>query len=241
MQPPEMLGQRLTYFMASRPAELRIRCTHAAAAGNAGRPKLPTFWGAGPSFLPISGERRWKKDPRRVALPGGVPCSCAAAALGVLSAACASAHVCQRLMKHPEKGLKSSTDVSSGRLRGSSYSHLTGALLVRPHPLLCVTNDLVACKMETPSYAHLGRRRMAGVLPGRLADEGAALPEDVAGGGFQLVQGLGVGRSREVVRRVVQGAGGVRAGCVAGRSRGCRPVRLALRPPLRRTQALLMV
>ena len=60
---------------------------------------LPTFWGVGLSFLLISGERRWKKEPLRVALPGGVPCCCAAAALGVLSAACTRTHVCQRLTK----------------------------------------------------------------------------------------------------------------------------------------------
>lgn len=69
-----------------------MRCMHVAAAGNEGRPKMRTFWGAGPSFLPISGERRWKKDPLRVALPGGVPCCCAAVALGVFSAACTFAH-----------------------------------------------------------------------------------------------------------------------------------------------------
>ena len=47
---------------------------------------------------------------------------------------------------------------------------------------------------------------MAGVLPDRLADEGAALPEDVAGGDFQLMQGRGVGHCREVICGVVQGA-----------------------------------
>ena len=47
---------------------------------------------------------------------------------------------------------------------------------------------------------------MAGVLPGRLADESAALPQDVAGGGFQLVQGRGVGHCREVICGVIQGA-----------------------------------
>ena len=82
---------------------------------------------------------------------------------------------------------------------------------------------------------------MAGVLPGRLADEGAALPEDVAGGGLQLMQGLGVGHRSEVVRGMVQGARGVGARGVAGSGSGRRPVRLPLRLPLRRKLALLMV
>ena len=99
MQFPEMPGSVPDTSCGLMTNLFSMRCMHAAAAGKKRCPRVPTFWGAGPSFLPISGERRWKKGPLRVALPGGVPGWCASAALGVLSAACAFAHVCQRLMQ----------------------------------------------------------------------------------------------------------------------------------------------